>query len=441
MISARKTVRSFIRLVAVFAALVMVVTAAVVAVRELPAAAAPSDLDPTFDGDGVVGPIGSGRYVVAAPNGRVVVGGLVSATDLVFRRYLPSGAADVGYGTAGVASFALPELAGFTADGAAARSDGTTIAIFYQAIGSPPTSTEVKLVAVTGAGQLDASFGVGGVATVSLGSCGRYMGEFTLDSSGRPLFAVQDFDNASCPVHVKSNGLRTVNGRVMRLTTAGVIDLAFAGDGSWDVPGSSGQSHRVDEIVAGANGEFYVLRVLKGWELSPALPYDTTATYKVPASGFNELFGGWQYPSSAGATEMLYRPATGTTPAGVITKINRGVYFRNAADMSPDTTRPAFLTDGEHFAMTPGGAFYVAGFFSGQGYAVRRVGLNGVVEGWYGQDGYAQAVFGTGGTYPIDALTVDTDGRAIALSGISTAPAADVPIPRQSPCRPGRRGC
>jgi RHS repeat-associated protein len=413
--------RSFERAAVVLGAVALGATSIVADVGVAPASAAVSDLDGTFDGDGIVGPIASGRYVVAAPYGRVVVGGLASATDLVFRRYLSSGALDAAYGTAGVASFPLPELSGFAAGGVAARSDGTTIAAFYRGIGSPASSTEVKLVSVTGTGQLDASFGVGGVATLSLGSCVRFMGEFTLDSAGRPLFAAENFDNASCPVIVKSNGLRVVNGRVMRLTTTGALDLAFAGDGSWDVPNSTGSSHRVDEIVAGANGEFYVLRVLKGWELSPALPYDTTSTYKVPASGFNELFGGWQYPTSAGATEMLYRPASGTTPAGVITVINRGVYFRNAADMNPDATRPAFLTDGDHFVMTAGGAFYVGGFFQGKGYAVRRVNERGTFDDWYSQDGYAQAVVGAG-TYPIDALTADTLGRSIALSGIYNAP-------------------
>jgi hypothetical protein len=64
-------------------------------------AAAPGDLDPTFDGDGLTFvPGGGGTAVAVGPNGSILVGGYL-ANDFGLFRFTSSGGLDLSFGNAG----------------------------------------------------------------------------------------------------------------------------------------------------------------------------------------------------------------------------------------------------------------------------------------------------------------------------------------------------
>lgn len=115
---------------------------------------AAGDLDTSFHFDGKESYPGLGGAVSAAelPDGRVLVG--TSRGEVV--RILPDGRLDPTFGTNGRAT-----LNGFTADRMALQPDGRILLIGELSQPAAPTRKYVAVFRLTGAGQIDASFGGG----------------------------------------------------------------------------------------------------------------------------------------------------------------------------------------------------------------------------------------------------------------------------------------
>ena len=170
-------------------------------------------MDTTFSGDGVV-PLGTTAEtsLTVQPDGRilVVVGRVGSAVQV--RRFTVNGSVDTSFGSGGVATVAVNNESGTGRAIVAAGGDVLVIATTQNSGGSPSTSRAARL---TSAGAPRTTFGTSGVKVLPFFAAGA-----AVDPSGRLL--------------VSCGWAPTGSGCLLRLTTAGQLDPAFAGDGVWE---------------------------------------------------------------------------------------------------------------------------------------------------------------------------------------------------------------
>jgi uncharacterized delta-60 repeat protein len=145
---------------------VLVVTAAL----PLLARAAAGDLDPSFDGDGIVvtdfGANETASALAIQPDGKIVVAGGADG-DIVVARYLPSGAVDSGFGSGGVVR---TDLGGFeSASGVAVDATGRVVVVGSTAPAGAFASDAV-VARYLPSGSLDPAFASGGVFKKDFGS-------------------------------------------------------------------------------------------------------------------------------------------------------------------------------------------------------------------------------------------------------------------------------
>src|SRR5262245_60542831 len=144
-----------------------------------PALAAPGDLDFAFDGDGRLtydyndkppqtSAFGSDGRIAVQPDGRILtlarIGEFYSSI-VGIARFLPDGAKDASFGSAGVAFVRFgPESSGYAVGYAIAPlADGRIlVAGYYRGTGSAQPAAVVARL--KGDGTLDPSFGVDGLA-------------------------------------------------------------------------------------------------------------------------------------------------------------------------------------------------------------------------------------------------------------------------------------
>ncbi len=181
-------------------------------------------VDPTFRGmNGVKGDFGKNEDVrgIAFDGNKVLVGG---GDDFAVARYNDDGTLDTTFGTNGVAK---------SADGIANTfrqlSDGTLLLSGIKRTSATPTFA-IKLVRYTAAGQLDATFGTGGVA------------ELAYDQQQNAVLSLEVMGDGRLVAYLQ--GALSVN--VTRLSSAGVLETAFGTNGLRAVPVS------LNILVAGA---------------------------------------------------------------------------------------------------------------------------------------------------------------------------------------------
>jgi uncharacterized delta-60 repeat protein len=126
-------------------------------------------LDPDFDGDGRVtlpgAANGRATAVLVQPDRKIVVAGNAGGLGaMTVTRLAPSGALDTGFGTGGTATIDFGALADLAA-GAALQADGKIVVAGYS-----QSAEDVAVARLNPNGSPDASFGVGGKATVDFGA-------------------------------------------------------------------------------------------------------------------------------------------------------------------------------------------------------------------------------------------------------------------------------
>jgi uncharacterized delta-60 repeat protein len=290
----------------------------------------PGDLDASFDGDGkkvfTFGGNDAAHAVLVQPNGRIVVaGGGSAANSFCVARLRPNGAFDTTFGAGGkrTISFGGDQEAAF---GAALQPDGRIVLVgdsdFRVAVArlnpngsldttfsgdgrrtfswgpigratavvvlpngkllvggfSGPETGNIQVARLKPNGQLDTTFGAGGIATSDFG--GDDFGlAMARQANGRILVA-----GVSQPTSPTDPTLGAV---VTRLRAIGELDPDFDGDGRVTLPGTSNaravlvqpQDGRI--VVAGtANGsqKMTVTRLLRGGSPDPTFDGDGTAT-------------------------------------------------------------------------------------------------------------------------------------------------------------------
>jgi uncharacterized delta-60 repeat protein len=152
-------------------------------------------LDPTFGTGGIVGPQGADGVVISAlvrqPDGKYVAAGSYTAatTDLLLARFLPDGDLDPTFGAGGIVLGDLGQderVAALTL-----QPDGKLVAA--GTLASPDGDfyavADILLVHVEPDGSLDASFGAGGVVLADFGGLEYPTYALVVQPDGRPVVA------------------------------------------------------------------------------------------------------------------------------------------------------------------------------------------------------------------------------------------------------------
>ncbi len=215
------------------------------AVTAPPAGAAPSDLDPSFGGTGSVAlNLGAethaetiARDVARTPDGKLVVAGTDSVNgqgtkrDFLAARLAPDGSLDPTFGGDGIATARFDDISLDEVNAVAVQPDGKVVVAGVTIQSFNGGSSRVAVARFGADGQLDATFGTGGLATVAFGTTNSFKqaNAIALDSVGRIVLGV------SGPL---VSG--TVNAfTAIRLTTNGTPDTTFSDDGIAQVAGGN----------------------------------------------------------------------------------------------------------------------------------------------------------------------------------------------------------
>lgn len=226
--------------------------------------AAEGNLDPSFGQAGEVtfnkGAGSSAEAAVLQPDGKKIIVGTVpgsSNSDILVLRLNPDGTRDTSFGASGVVIFTGPPDASDSAAGVALQSDGRIVVAGQRSNG---TDIDILVFRLRADGTLDASFRGSGSAQYDLGG-NESAGGVALQSDGRIVLAGTASNAADNDI------------LIMRLTSAGLLDLSFGSngvfryDGGGDEAGNAVAIQTDGRIVAagqssnGADPDIIVLRV------------------------------------------------------------------------------------------------------------------------------------------------------------------------------------
>ncbi|WP_207513373.1 T9SS type A sorting domain-containing protein [Longitalea luteola] len=187
--------------------------------------------DPAFGTDGwVLTPIGAGhdeaRAITVQSDGKILVAGFShngTNNDFAVVRYEADGDLDGGFGTGGIVTTAIS--GNDEAAGVAVQQDGKIIVGGTSNKGPNGDYTAVRYNAN---GTLDNSYGTGGIATIDIANGGAGSNDecyaMILQVDGKLLMTGESY-----PIAVTNNDIATI-----RLTTTGIPDATFNGDGNTD---------------------------------------------------------------------------------------------------------------------------------------------------------------------------------------------------------------
>ena len=227
-----------LRLIAVFAAGI-VLTASTLA--------ADGDLDPTFalDGDITtnVGVHDTGRIVLTQTDGKIIIVGRATGSNVVLIRYLSDGTLDPSFATGGI--FSGNQVSAYTAT---LRADGK-IVVMGQANGF---TSNIPALRLNSNGTVDTTWGISGVATQTI----------TGTSASQSFLPIGIRSNPDGSLSWCGYGNQTTNGVrsavLGRFTAAGVSDATFGVGGYKLVNTEAGDIESVTDADFTADGKFVV---------------------------------------------------------------------------------------------------------------------------------------------------------------------------------------
>jgi uncharacterized delta-60 repeat protein len=211
-------------------------------------AAVPGELDPSFGVGGKVqppfGPESGAGGVAVQPDGKILVSGSSEASaGFSVARLLPNGSPDPSWGGGdGVVTTPLGEFA--AALDVVLQPDGKVVAV-GQALGAK--NEDFAIVRYLSNGELDPSFGEGGIVILPVGELGDTARAVAIGPGGR--IAVTGTSDRP------SFGL---GAGVAVLESDGTPEAAFAGDGTTVVETESGFDDRGEGIAVQPDGEVLV---------------------------------------------------------------------------------------------------------------------------------------------------------------------------------------
>jgi uncharacterized delta-60 repeat protein len=437
------------RLAPVAAVALVIVTSSLVA-------AAPGDLDPTFDGDGKVtthfGPVNEARGVVVQPDGKIVAAGVtscppcaspVSPHDFALARYNQDGSLDTSFGQGGrvVAAFGAPEDEAFAV---ALQPDGKIVAAGVAERTNDPSSGDFALARFLPNGGLDPTFDVDGMVTT----------DFAGDADAARAVAIQP-DGM-----IVAAGIAIVSGTrdfaVARYTPAGALDPTLGAGGKvttdFDLAGDEARG-----LVIQADGKIVAAGVanITGQGDGPSIDNFALARYGTDGSldpGFGD--GGKVTTSfSSGAAEAngVDLQEDGKIVAAGSVTFSGTRAFALARYVPNGSLDLAFDGDGRVVTSLANGdqargvtiqgdgkivaaGLACEGCFAGAEFGLARYKVDGSPDSTFSGDGLVMTDFG----FPDDqafALTLQADGKIIA-AGVA---GQDFALARYKVCRVSSR--
>ena len=216
------------RLISHYSILLLALLFSVPSLTMLRASAGASDLDPSFDGDGVVitnhDDYDEINDLVIQPDGKIVAVGesapfdvLKSHARMILARYNVDGSLDATFGNNGIVTVGVGDHA--IANAVALQADGKIVVA-----GSGGTNSQTSFVVVryNTNGSLDDSFGNGGIVITSVDSFAR-LHAVAIQSDGKIV--------AAGDAMIIRLGFFTQVFAVARYNTDGSLDTTFDGDG------------------------------------------------------------------------------------------------------------------------------------------------------------------------------------------------------------------
>lgn len=383
--------------------------------------AADSDLDPSFDGDGIVttdhDEFDEIRDIVIQPDGKIVVAGDTGffhlgggdRTSIIVARYNADGSLDATFGNNGIVITAIGQHS--LGNAIALQDDGKIVVVGE---GQLSQGQSFAVVRYNANGSLDGSFGNGGVVTTLIGTRG-----FLTDVAIQPDGKIVASGNATIPGGI--GGVTTTT--VARYNTDGSLDVTFDGDGvtqaippgfGFPVAGiPSGVALQQDQkiVVAGdcdlgALTDFCVSRYNSDGSLDSTFDGDGIAI-----TSFDAVFG-------SSARDVLIQPNGKILAAGVrfVTNGVEAVLARYNDDGSRDT-----LFDGDGRVITATSQLRIAAIALQSDGKILAVGDSSdgavlrITVLRYKLDGTLDNTFGNGGIVTTPIGTLGGNGNAIAV--------------------------
>lgn len=383
------------------------------------AATAAGELDPTFGNGGrVVTDLGgddSAAGMAIQPDGRIVVAGqrvAGSTGGFVVSRYLPDGSLDPSFGENGSVTTDIGQIDGSNA--VVLQGDGRIVVAGFA---QPPGADDVDVAVARylSDGELDPSFGVGGVVTT--------------DISG---------SDAALDVALQPDGAIVVAGRAIRrgfdfalarYLPDGTLDRSFGVGGTVRTEFSGndvalsvaiqedGRILAVGNVFNQRQSNFALARYLANGDLDPSFGGDGRVT---------TAFG----PGLNGATDVVLKDDGAILVAGSVVPPRRASNWALARYLPDGSLDHSFGDFGrvstsfgplDDFALAlvlqPDGRIVAAGTATGidggPDFAVARYLSSGALDDSFGGDGRVSTDFEGGEDYALD-VALQADGKAVA---------------------------
>lgn len=376
------------------------------------------DLDTLFNGTGKLAiQVGSANNDVAhavavQPDGKTVLAGTTatgSETDFAVVRLNPDGSLDTSFGTGGIVTIpvAFPGQSQSTDDAESVliQTDGRIVVV--GSVSSSLAQSDFAAVRLTTKGQLDTSFGVGGIQTVAFAGSAKAYGA-ALQTNGMIVLA------GEAQVAAGSSG--TVFA-VARLTVAGVLDSQFGQQGEQTVALASGSTDAARAVaiqkdgsivLAGAHGTGLGISVFGVARLTP----DGTLDTKFGSGGVQSfaLSPGSQPSDSANA--LAIRSSDGS----IVVAGSAGNGFGVARLTASGVLDASFNQTGKYVLQFPDvlgfkqaaangvvlesdGKLLVAGSVGSPSadFVIIRLNTNGMLDSTFGASGQTSVAFDLGG--------------------------------------------
>ncbi|MCA9175437.1 MAG: hypothetical protein KDB14_13225 [Planctomycetales bacterium] len=385
--------------------------------REIVAYNGDGSLDLTFGSQGRVSASVDAYDIVAQVDGKLVVAGRLSfagtGLDFGVARYLPDGQLDSTFGVGGIASADIGS-SGDWARALAVDGDGNYVVAGVAGVRTDATGLDFAMARFLPNGDLDTSLGGTGVIRTDLSAASEQALGVAVDAANGIVLA----------------GVSNTQPALARYHADGSLDTGFDGDGLLTTAiGLSGgyESVAIDadgnvvaagtSVILGTGNDFAIARYLPDGSLDPAYDGDGIATVAVGSGTAHDLLVAMELESSTGAATLAGRTLTGTLYEFATVRLtSNGSLDATFASggIARTSIGPAndFPTD---MAVDSRGRIVVGGFSnfgSGDDFVLVRYDANGILDSTFDGDGIVTTNIGSSNERSY-AVSVQSDGKLV----------------------------
>jgi uncharacterized delta-60 repeat protein len=248
----------------------------------------PGDLDPTFDGDGLVTTaIGSfhvrGKAVAIQSDGKIVVAGTQFIThvdgEFVVVRYNNDGSLDTTFNYDGIVTTNISNYRDDIVNDIFIQEDGKIVIVGYSVDNANIDAVVWALVRFNPDGSLDASFDGDGKVTTDLGPFHDTAKSAAIQSDGK--IVVVGFTNSIS----QYDGLRKSDIAVVRYNTNGSLDTSFGTNGIVITESQGGLSSSANSVAIQSDGRIVVAGEINGMSDLALIRYNNNGSVDTSFDG------------------------------------------------------------------------------------------------------------------------------------------------------------